>query len=201
MEDVPTVISTVDDVDPDGDVYLVLPGKEMRVSSKVLSVASTVFKALLSPKFLEGQALSSQLPGRVALPDDDAEAMLVICKVLHHCYHFSIPNPKLEFMVKVAIASDKYDCTAAMSQWSSVQLRGLIRRATSSTNQGKLLLTSYVLQDYQGFMQITKLMCYSPSESSILKIFSSTPYGISEYHSTLLPKGITGTLPSYYSLN
>ena len=164
-------------------------------------MASTVLKVLLGPNFLEGQALSSQSPGRVALPDDDAEAMVAVCNVLHHCYQFSIPEPGTDFMVKVALASDKYDCTSAMSQWSSVQPRALTCVATLSTKQGQLLLASYMLKDYQGFMKITKLMCYSPSERSITKAFSSTPCGISEQHQMLLPKGLISAFPSYHLLN
>ena len=198
MDDIQKESSTVVDIDPEGDVYLVFPKKELRVSSKVLSVASTVFKALLGPKFSEGQALSSQLPGRVALPDDDTEAMEAICNVLHHRYYFSIPDPKARFMVEVAVASDKYDCTKAVSQWASAQLRGPIRIAASSPDQGQLLVASYTLHDREGFMEMTKYLCYTPWHLTHVDIFASSPHGIFKRHLYLLPKRLIGTSASYH---
>lgn len=45
-------------IDPSGDVALVLGETSLRVSSKVLSVASPVFRAMFGPYFQEGESLS-----------------------------------------------------------------------------------------------------------------------------------------------
>ena len=55
-------------IDPDGDLVLVLPNAEIQVSQKILSLTSTVFKAMLNGNFVEG---NSNLVGgirRVSLP-------------------------------------------------------------------------------------------------------------------------------------
>lgn len=72
-------------INPDGDVILICGENEFQVSSKVLSLASPVFKALLNPNSAEGQPTPSKA-SRIQLhdDDDDAESMRFICAVLHH---------------------------------------------------------------------------------------------------------------------
>lgn len=43
------------------------------------------------------------------LLDDDAEAMSILCGVLHHRSPTEYPNPAT--LVKVALVTDKYDCS------------------------------------------------------------------------------------------
>lgn len=73
---------SVVDVDPHGDVFLLLgPSKNvsLRVSYKALSLASPVLAALFSPRFSEGQLLSSSTDVRkVPLREDDPDAMTQI---------------------------------------------------------------------------------------------------------------------------
>ena len=70
-------------MDPEGDVILVLGDVGLQVSSKVLSVASPVFKAMFGPHFAEGQGQASSMkPRRIKLHDDDVEAMKVLCKYI-----------------------------------------------------------------------------------------------------------------------
>jgi hypothetical protein len=47
-------------LDPSGDVVLMLGETSLRVSSKVLSVASPVFRAMFGPHFQEGESLSKR---------------------------------------------------------------------------------------------------------------------------------------------
>lgn len=83
----------LEDADQAGDLLLELETdtdgrltqSSVRVSSKVLSLASPVFAAMLNPKFAEGQALlnatSPDTPS-ISLPDDDSEAVVWLCKAL-----------------------------------------------------------------------------------------------------------------------
>ncbi|KAK5734408.1 hypothetical protein LTR17_008906 [Elasticomyces elasticus] len=76
-------------VDPAGDVILVCSaGSEgetrLRVSSAALSLGSPVFKAMLSVRFREGHELALNSRIDVPLPEDDGEAMTILCNVLHH---------------------------------------------------------------------------------------------------------------------
>jgi hypothetical protein len=47
-------------LDPSGDVVLVLGETCLRVSSKVLSVASSVFRVMFGPHFQEGESISKR---------------------------------------------------------------------------------------------------------------------------------------------
>lgn len=101
------VMANIDAIDPDGDVILVCGKTEFQVSSKVLSLASPVFKALFSPHFAEGQPTSSKV-SRVQLRDDDAESLHFMCTVLHHkCA--STNSIGLERLEMLAVVTDKYD--------------------------------------------------------------------------------------------
>ena len=81
-------------VDSDGDVLLDCGGTptyQIQVSSKVLSLASKVFAAMLGPNFQEGQPLQVETtdlkrkrPIEIKLLDDHWEAMLTLCRVLHY---------------------------------------------------------------------------------------------------------------------
>ena len=52
-----TEIRTKVEIDPDGNVLLLLDGLELKVFSKVLSLASRVFKAMFSSHYAEGNEL------------------------------------------------------------------------------------------------------------------------------------------------
>ncbi|KAF6225712.1 hypothetical protein HO133_009713 [Letharia lupina] len=101
-------------IDPEGDVILICGKTEFQVSSKVLSLASPVFKALFSPSFAEGQPTSSKA-SRIQLHDDDAESMLFMCAVLHHKCAFS-KGIGLERLERLAVVTDKYDVSYAFDE-------------------------------------------------------------------------------------
>lgn len=83
------------DIDPDGDVYLCTDKFKLLVSSKVLSVASPVFQKLFGPHFAEGSQVSSTRPGSVLLSEDNAEALVALCQILHYQFHKVEYDPPL----------------------------------------------------------------------------------------------------------
>ncbi len=100
-------IASTSVIDPEGDVVLVCGGTESQVSSKVLILASPVFKALFSSSFAEGQPTPSKVV-RVQLFDDDAESMRFMCAVIHHksaCAN----GIGLEKFERLGVLTDKYD--------------------------------------------------------------------------------------------
>ncbi|KAL8635230.1 MAG: hypothetical protein Q9228_007258, partial [Teloschistes exilis] len=135
--------------DPDGDIEFILDDSNgtpttLRVSGKVLSISSPVFKALVRPRFQEGQALTaSQLlglaphqthassslhtnqasqPVQIPLPDDDAQAMTWLCHALH-LRKFLDHKPHLTLVQRIAVLSKKYQCAQALGPWTSVWLK------------------------------------------------------------------------------
>ena len=145
---------SLDDADPAGDFLLVLETDEdgkptqssIRVSSKVLSLASPVFAAMLSPRFAEGQALltstSPDTPS-TSLPDDNSEAMIWLCKALHFRKDLTVD---IEFspLRELAILCDKYDLVGALNPWSHAWFRQWsdTRRVN---NHAEMLWISYAL--------------------------------------------------------
>lgn len=119
-------------VDPHGDVLLLLgPSKNvfLRVSSKALSLASPVFAALFSPRFSEGQPLSSSTEvRRVPLPEDDPEAMTQICYAIH--FYATVPRTiSMSLLEGIASLCDKYDLAVALAAWSELWLRDFVAKA------------------------------------------------------------------------
>ncbi|MCJ1244735.1 hypothetical protein MMC30_001934 [Trapelia coarctata] len=187
------------DLDPEGDVYFLLPTRRFLVSSKIVGNASPVFKALLGPHFLEGQQVSITCPGSVPLsPDDDAEVTTIILKVIHHRPQPEPLELSATFLVKLASACDKYDCAAALSSWSSVRIHAFMNDpgkkpffGPGRDEDGQILFSTYMLDDSRGFQQITKRMIYRPSHHhGIVNALGPKPYGLSEEAQARLPKGL-----------
>ena len=78
---------------------------EVRVSSKHLAFVSPVFKALFSDKFQEGSILQADGFVRVPLPDDPADGMIILLKVLHFQVTYVTPS----LLMQIAQMVDKYD--------------------------------------------------------------------------------------------
>ncbi|KAK5692388.1 hypothetical protein LTR97_010696 [Elasticomyces elasticus] len=129
----PAIVATENNTTPqnitiaeEGDVILVLDDgkKRIRVSAALLSMASSVFKAMLGPHFLEGQVQRSpENPQHIHLPEDDPEAMVTLSKLVH----FDTPDDSTvgpRSLRKVAVVADKYDCTQAIG----LQAESLLNR-------------------------------------------------------------------------
>lgn len=160
-------------VDPDGDVALQLPRehpsentseekstdskqgiKELIVSSKVLSLASPVFKSMVTGGFKGGVELAQTNkangilnPCAIDLPEDDAGAIVLLCKVLHY---YEVPKrPTTLCLEKLAYLCDKYQCTGAMKYCGGVWVRDWLRVYDSVDpsidNLCRLLIFVYVI--------------------------------------------------------
>ena len=94
------------------------------MSAAVLSNGSSVFKAMLKPRFREGHELATATSAvEIPLPDDDACAMIIICQVMHLRNDLVHKAGKMSaaMVLRVAELSDKYDCTVALEP--TVRLR------------------------------------------------------------------------------
>ena len=154
-------------IDTDGDVVLRLSGADLRVSSKALSLASKVFQAMLSPRYAEGSTIRNGII-TVDMPEDDKEAMVTLCSVLHHRYEYANRSQTTTSSLSdLAIAADKYDCVSAVSQWTGNHLSDLIQSAGTSLDY-RLLYLTYAFDDYRRFQQVTRLLVYSRSSVELL---------------------------------
>jgi hypothetical protein len=148
------------ELDPAGDVLLhVGSSPELKahllVSSKVLSLASPVFAAMLSPHFKEGNSLSSGRGCEIPLPEDDPEAMTLFCNCIH-LRTDDIPN-NVEFSVlkALAIICHKYDSAGAILAWSTLWLQ---KWETDTCEEGfeGLLFVTYALDCAAAFKKLSR---------------------------------------------
>ena len=80
----------------------------LRVHSLCMRTASTVFDAMFGPHFLEGQPSTDSSPKEILMPDDDTNAMVFICNVIHH-RNDNLPDVlQPADLADVALAADKY---------------------------------------------------------------------------------------------
>ncbi|KAJ9615083.1 hypothetical protein H2200_001157 [Cladophialophora chaetospira] len=129
----------------------------IRVSSKLMTMCSSFFKAMLTGRFREGQiALSATDPPTIDLPEDDPDAVLALCQVLHYKEE-SYEAQSFPHILKVALLSDKYDCGRAVKPWFSHQLLEKRRsgEALSGCDLGQALSAAYLLNDDQSFLEFS----------------------------------------------
>ncbi|EME88561.1 uncharacterized protein MYCFIDRAFT_85006 [Pseudocercospora fijiensis CIRAD86] len=154
-------------LDEEGDVILKVDRKDpfhLRVSSKNLMRASPVFAALLGPQFREGQAKrSSQDPLEVALPEDDGNAMSMICQQLHPGHKLpSGPAAKMDVatILDYAVLVDKYALVSFLRlQAEAILLSWLVNENNAIRGFDcflKIIAASYLLEQKQAFKMATK---------------------------------------------
>ena len=113
-------------IDDDGDVLVQTISKELLVSSKILALASPIFKGMFNSKFLEGKTIrSTQNPLQLPLLDDDPDALAVLCHTLHYSSKRTFLNLGADVQLQIAQLAGKYQCTTSISGESGRWLRSL----------------------------------------------------------------------------
>lgn len=170
------------EIDPDGDIVLRLPQdqspegatdentadkikeiRELAVSSKVLCLASPVFKAMISGKFKESIELAAKRTSLqlydILLPEDDADATTILCRVLHFKLDEIPDKPTTVCLENLAYLSDKYRCINALKYCGSLWLRDWLRvydtKKHSIDDLCRLLIFAYVIDLPYEFMCIS----------------------------------------------
>ncbi|PGH27770.1 hypothetical protein AJ80_00558 [Polytolypa hystricis UAMH7299] len=81
----------------------------IRVSSRHLILASSVFRAMLKRKFSESNALHMNGSVEVPLPEDDPDAFLILLNIIHG-YFGRVPRTiDFQTFAQISILVDKYD--------------------------------------------------------------------------------------------
>ncbi|KAF2491509.1 hypothetical protein BU16DRAFT_565210 [Lophium mytilinum] len=147
-------------LDNDGDVVL-SPGDgntRLLVSSKVLALASPVFRAMFTGGFAESQNLSSASPREVPLPDDNEDAMTLLCKILHFDYR-APETVYLSDLVGFATVCHKYDCAASVKPWALIWLAPLLPLVGKGGYE-VLLYVTLALNLAGAFRAVTKALIF-----------------------------------------
>jgi len=151
---------TITLIDKHGDVLLQLRkegdrnARSLLVSSRVLSLASTVFEAMFNGNFAEGQDLSYVSPRAVPVPDDDPIIMELLCNIFHMQMSEVPDKLDMKSFADFAVLCDKYDCREAIRFQAKVWVFGLISDP-DAPNFEKLLFVTYVLDLPHEFRTVT----------------------------------------------
>jgi hypothetical protein len=172
-----------------GDVVLVAGphGKKIQVSSSALRTASTYFGAMFGPRFAEGQGLNSNGPKEILMPDDNANAVEVICNIMHF-RNEAIPQSLSPTEVfEIAVAADKFNCVVALKHASAIWLNP--DGVKSITELAYLMAAAYIFDNAQAFSRVTLAMVlrhtgsYLPLAEQLIDLFDFVPGKIlCKYH-------------------
>lgn len=79
-----------------------------RVAKPIMCIASPVWRAMLTGKFMEASVQNREIP----FVDDDPEALLTVLRIAHHRTHEVTKVLELGQLVSIATVCDKYDTVA-----------------------------------------------------------------------------------------
>ena len=191
-------------IDPAGNVSLVTRTQELRVSSKVLSAASPVFKSMLQPKFQEGTDLAKDGTCRVLLPEDNPEAIHQLCTVLHNPRgDFFLYKETPKFLQEVAILVDKYQCPEAVYYWATTILNIRINEGEEDHEPLEclhLLYAAYIMNISCQFSSITDYMVYSKYDQLLKGIEGMICWDVREELGVDFPDGLLGQSQKHSSI-
>lgn len=135
--------------DTDGDLVLVVnEGEEQRwfrVSTKVMRLASPVWRVMLDPSgpFQEAKRENNE----IAFPEDDPD---VLCILLHiiHLRPLSLPGTlEVDELMALAILCQKYDTAELVGPWVQAKWAGVLFMHAHKDGFEALFLVAWVFQD------------------------------------------------------
>ena len=155
-------------IDPDGDIILELSEytwmdeTDVHVSSKILALASPVFSKMLNSQFKEGlKNRSSCEKLRISLPDDRPNALIMVCKVIHHRGKEIRTWPGSDTLLDIATICDKYDCKEILQPWALRWLQ-IDYKSKWVTDLKTYLITAYILDCAEAFSKISWILLLRP---------------------------------------
>ena len=199
----PQLPAHVIDIDPAGDVIAICFGLvkkkigmeagaepctdvvesecRMRVSSKILSVASAPFKAMLQPGFCEGNfQRSTESPLELNL-EDNSFALELLLKIIHHhdvsTVFFSIPAEDGEIMsdhdysalYELALLAEKYLCRHVVRYFCGSWITKLALKARHFEQFERLTEVAFRVRNPEKFFEATGYLLRHKQEFDTIK--------------------------------
>lgn len=137
--------------------------RKLLVSSVLLSHVSLVFAAMFDGRFAEGQNLSLTSPPVVSLPDDEADAMATVCKIIHARIEDFTVNTTPTTLSSIALVAHKYDCTVAIRAWSIIWVADVLTRPSAEDFE-KMVTITYLLDMPSEFRSATQSLIRDRSD-------------------------------------
>ncbi|KAL5344008.1 hypothetical protein BJX70DRAFT_393430 [Aspergillus crustosus] len=141
--------------DVDGDVLVTCCGTLSRVSSKAISLASPVLRAMFNLGFKEGLTLVKDGSYVLDLPQDDPEALAVFCHIAYHKSQSLARKLTPDTLQRLSVFIDKYSCRETFLYQARVWMQQPLGDL-SAEDLWKLLQFAYVLEFNGSFENITR---------------------------------------------
>lgn len=132
------------------------------VESRILQLASPVFRVMLGGNFKEGADLSRACKQnrelyKLALEDDNAKAMLTVLSIIHHNPRDVPKAISLPELVEIAVISEKYSTYLPLFPWIEMWLPAVKDLALRSRNEDYLMV-AWAFRDKVLFEQLTRIL-------------------------------------------
>jgi hypothetical protein len=149
----------VSNIDPSGEVRLVLNVGELKVSRKALCLSSPVFSAMQGDhsRFKESsvEALDEDGVLNIPLGEDDYNPMKTLMRVIHHQNDQGALRVSFHELKDLAIVCDKYALRNCILPWASIWSQPYVDRAEKDGYKSWLFISmTFRMEDV--FTQITK---------------------------------------------
>jgi len=115
--------STTEDAATGSDGLSLTP-VNMLVSSKHMSLASSVFAAMLKPGLIEGSTLESNGRVEISLPDDEPDMFAILLFIIHGRTRKVPRQVSLDQLTKLSILVDKYQMQEAAGAFAEIWIEG-----------------------------------------------------------------------------
>lgn len=140
----------------------------LQCSSKHLTLASSVFDAMLSKNFKESVTLRSGKPLDLPLPDDDLAALLILLNIIHLKTRKIPLEVDLYMLTRIAFMVDKYRLQMAVAIFSDIWIDHLKAKIPQSWTEDlrRWIFISWVFQCPAEFKFATRI-AEQQSESRI----------------------------------
>jgi hypothetical protein len=134
--------------DPDGDLIVTCTGAPFLVSSKAISLASSVLRTTLMEQKAETRIVKQEHPQTptVVLAHNCLESFRAFCNVVHHKTESLPQTPDPDYLYRLAVFTGDYCCRAAMKDRGQIWLMTLRLIDRSEEDLWKLLQFAYVLK-------------------------------------------------------
>jgi hypothetical protein len=149
------------------DIILVVgPEKrKLQVNSCVLKNASKVFNAMFGSHFREGQDFDGNSPKEIFMPEDNTDALTIICNILHLRNDLIPDYLTPSEVLQITITADKFDCVMRlkvhMAKWLNPG------NTQDILELGRLSVASYILKNACAFGQLTFAIISRSTDSYI----------------------------------
>ncbi|TEY57710.1 hypothetical protein BOTCAL_0207g00020 [Botryotinia calthae] len=148
------------------------------VSSKHMSLASPVFKAMIKGEFPEEIVLPITGKLGLPLPNDDPLAMKILIYIIHGKMNMVPLKIDLELFTQIAISVDKYQCREVVRLLPPIWKNGLSDTfETSWTNIARWVCIAWQFELEDEFLKATQ-MIREKSDRSLESLMSSITYDL-----------------------